>query len=224
MDTLQIPITDYAYLEDVSWDDYEALLEQAGDRPLRFTYDNGRLEIMTLSYEHESPKEIIGRFIELLAIVLRLPFRSGGSITMKRRARKKGLGPDSCYWFRDEKRFRGKKRVDLRVDPPPDLALEIEVTHSLLKRMAIYAALRVGEVWRFRAGKLKAYLLQDDGTYRLCDHSGVFPFLAMAELQRFIDMSATMEEGELAREFMAWVEKELRPRLEGGRKNGKRGR
>jgi Uma2 family endonuclease len=224
MDTLQIPITDYAYLEDVSWDDYEALLEQAGDRPLRFTYDDGRLEIMTLSYEHESPKEIIGGFIRLLAILLHMPFRSGGSTTMKRKVKKKGLEPDSCYWFRDEKRFRGKKRVDLRVDPPPDLVLEIEVSRSVLKRMAIYAALGVGEVWRFRHGKLKAYLLKADGAYRLSEHSGVFPFLTMAELQRFIDLSATTEEGELTRQFMAWVEAEVKPRLERGRKNGKRGR
>jgi hypothetical protein len=49
-DVLQIPITDYAYLEGVSWGEYESLLEQAGERPIRLTYDNGRLEIMTLSF------------------------------------------------------------------------------------------------------------------------------------------------------------------------------
>jgi hypothetical protein len=114
--------------------------------------------------------------------------------------------------------------ADSHPPPPPDLVLDIEVSRSVLKRMAIYAALGVGEVWRFRHGKLKTYLLQADGSYRLFEHIGVFPFLAMAELQRFIDLSATTEEGELTRQFMAWVETDLKPRLEVGRKNGKRGR
>lgn len=91
METLQLPVStlSYAYLEDVGWTEYERLLKQTGDRPIRFTYDNGLLEIMTLSFEHEWPKKIIGRLIELLAIVLHVPFCSGGSTTMKRKLKKK---------------------------------------------------------------------------------------------------------------------------------------
>ncbi|MCI0681198.1 MAG: Uma2 family endonuclease [Gemmataceae bacterium] len=222
MDTLQIPMTDYAYLEGVSWDEYESLLEQAGARPLRFTYDGGRLEIMTLSYEHESPKKVIGRLIELLAIVLHVSFRSGGSTTMKRKVKEKGLEPDDCYWFEHEKQMRGKKNLDLKRDPPPDLAVEIDVTQSVIKRMRIYAALRVPEVWRFKKGRLKAHVLQPDGTYQQIDSSRIFPFVTMAELQRFVDRAANTDESELARAFMAWVEKEVKPRLDGGRRNGRR--
>jgi Uma2 family endonuclease len=222
MDTLQIPITDYAYLEGVSWDEYESLLEQAGERPIRFTYDDGRLEIMTMSYEHEWNAAVIGRLISLLAIVLGMPFQSGGSTTMKRKLKKKGLEPDDCYWFEHEKRMRGKRRLNLKLDPPPDLAVEVDVTRSVIKRMKIYAAFKVPEIWRFRRERLLAYLLQGDGTYKASERSKVFPFLAMAELQRFIDMSATMDQATLGREFMAWVEKEVKPRLNGGRKNGKR--
>jgi Uma2 family endonuclease len=224
MDTLQIPITDYAYLEGVSWDEYETLLEQAGERPIRFTYDNGRLEIMTMSHEHEWDKRIIGRLIELMAIVLNIPFHSGGSNTMKRKLKKKGLEPDECYWFHNEKQMRGKKRLDLKVDPPPELALEIDVTRSVIKRMRIYAALRVGEVWRLKRERLMAYLLQPDGSYLESERSGVFPFLRMAELQPFLDRAATTDEATLAREFMAWVERELKPRLGEGRRNGRKGK
>jgi len=98
------------------------------------------------------------------------------------------------------------------------------VTRSVMKRMPIYAAMRVPEVWRFKGEQLKAYLLQPDGTYKVSDYSNVFPFLAMSELQRFLEKAATTDQATLAREFMAWVEKELKPRMEAGRKNGKRGK
>ncbi|MCI0681200.1 MAG: Uma2 family endonuclease [Gemmataceae bacterium] len=223
MDTMQIPVTDYAYLEGVSWDEYESLLEQAGERPIRFTYDDGKLEIMTLSYEHEWSSENIGWLIGLLALVLKMPFQPGGSTTMKRRLKKKGLEPDKCYWFQHERRMRGKKKLDLATDPPPDLAVEVDVTRSVIKRMNIYAALGVPEVWRLRRSRLLAYLRQANGTYKPSERSGLFPFLAMSELQRFLDMSATMDQATLGREFMAWVESEIKPRLNGGRRTGRRG-
>jgi Uma2 family endonuclease len=222
MDTLQIPVHDYAYLEDVPWDEYEALLKQAGDRPIRFTYDDGKLEIMTMSHEHESNKKILGRFVELLAIMLEFPFHSGGSNTMKRKLKRKGLEPDDCYWFAHEKRMRGKKRLNLKVDPPPDLVVEVDVSRSVVKRMPIYAALNIPEVWRFKDEVLHAFLLQADGTYEQSSHSAVFPFVAMVEFQRFLNKSAAMDEGALAREFMAWVESEIKPRLDRTRKNGKK--
>jgi Uma2 family endonuclease len=143
---------------------------------------------------------------------------------MKRRLKKKGLEPDRCYWFQHEKEMRGKKRLDLKVDPPPELVLEIDVTRSVMKRMRIYAAIRVPEVWRFKGKQLKAYLLQGDGTYKISDHSQVFPFLAMAELQQFLERAADTDQASLAREFMAWVDKELKPRAQAARKNGKRGK
>jgi Uma2 family endonuclease len=223
METLQIPITDYAYLEGVSWDEYETLLEEAGERPIRFTYDNGRLEIMTLSFDHEWLSELIGLLVDLLGIVLNVPFQAGGSTTMKRKLKKKGLEPDKCYWFRHEKQMRGrKKQLNLNVDPPPDLAVEVDVTRSVLKRMKIYAALKVPEIWRFRADRLKAYLLQADGTCKASDHSMVFPSLLMSELEPFLERAAQTDRATLSREFMAWVEKELKPRLNGKRRNGKR--
>jgi Uma2 family endonuclease len=222
MDTLQIPVKDYAYLEGVSWDEYEALLKQAGERPIRFTYDDGRLEIMTMSHEHEWSKSLVGRLVELLAIVLQMPFHSGGSNTMKRKLKKKGLEPDECYWFQHEKRMRGKKRLDLKVDPPPDLAIEVDVSQSVLQRMKIYAALKVPEVWRCKRARLRAYLLQADGTYRSAEYSKGFPFLAPAELQVFLERAAATDEATLAREFMDWVEEEVKPRVAAERKNGKR--
>ena len=121
-----------------------------------------------------------------------------------------------------EQHMRQKKRLDLEVDPPPDLAVEVDVSRSVIKRMKIYAALKVPEVWRFKSDQLRAYLLQADGSYKISEQSSVLPFLATTELQPWIEKAATVDQSALGREFMAWVEKELKPRLNGGRKNGKR--
>lgn len=166
-DVLQIPITDYAYLEGVSWDEYESLLEQTRERRLRFTFDNERLEITTRECQREWLASLIGSMIDLTAIVLGIAFQSGGSTRMKQKSKKRGLEPDRCYWFHHEKLMRGKKRYDIKVDPPPELVLEIDVTRSAIKRMPIYAAMRVPEVWRFKGELLKAYILQPDGTYKV---------------------------------------------------------
>jgi Uma2 family endonuclease len=224
MDTLQITNIDYAYLEGVSWHEYEALLAQAGERPIRFTYDNGRLEIMTLSFEHESYRTLIGRFIGIIAALLNIPMRSGGMNTIKQALVEKGLEPDACYWVQHEKHMRRKKRFELGVDPPPDLAVEVDVSRSVLNRLKIYEALRVPEVWRWRRSKLTVYILSEDGGYQLSKGSLAFPFLPLEQFERFVNSSETLAETTLVREFMAWVEKEIKPRLNAGRKNGKRGR
>ena len=226
MDTLQIPLDSckHLYLEDVTWDEYEALLKEAGERPIRFTYDNGRLEIMTLSHEHEFERTLIGRFIGFLAAILNIRMKSGGSNTMKQELLDKGLEPDECYWIQREPQMRHKKRLDLDVDPPPDLVAEIDVSRSVMNRMKIYQALRVPEIWRWRRGKLIVYLLGADGKYAKSERSEAFPFLPLDRVQQVLDKIDILDETSLVREFMALVEDEIKPRLNGGRKNGKRGR
>ncbi|MCI0684935.1 MAG: hypothetical protein L0Y71_22800 [Gemmataceae bacterium] len=83
MDTLQIPVgtETYAYLEEISWDEYERLLESIGERPIRCTYDEGRLEIMTLSHEHEFESRVLGRLVGILVAMLRIRMRTGGSVS-----------------------------------------------------------------------------------------------------------------------------------------------
>jgi Uma2 family endonuclease len=144
----------------VDWKSYSRMLRAFGDRPgVRLTYDRGSLEIMTLSYEHESLARLLDRFVVTLTEELRLPIAGGRSTTFRRRGRKRGLEPDDCYWIASEPLVRGKDRINLHTDPPPDLALEIDFTHSSLDRMAIYAALRVPEVWRLENQVVVCYLL-----------------------------------------------------------------
>jgi Uma2 family endonuclease len=193
-------------LEDASWELYEKLLRDIGNRPIRVTYDNGRMEIMSPLPEHERPKTVIGRMIEMLTFELNIPMVSFGSTTFRRKEKGKGLEPDECYYFRNEAKMRGRKRVDMRKDPPPDLVVEIDITSRSVPRQPIYAALGVPEIWRHDGRRVQCLHLLD-GEYHVRKMSLSFPFLEPAQLQQFIDMQSLRDETSILRLFVAWVKK-----------------
>src|SRR5207248_556017 len=106
-------------LHNISWQTFENVLDDIGERRCRFSYLNGDLEFMTLSLEHESYGKWIGNLILLIAMELKVPLRSGGSTTLKRSLRKAGLEPDECFWIANAPAIRGKKRWNAVSDPPP---------------------------------------------------------------------------------------------------------
>ena len=161
-------------LEDVSWRTYERLLRIFDERPaIRLTYDRGCLEIMTISHEHESYGRFLGRLVVTLTEELGLLLKEGGSTTFRRRHKQRGLEPDNCYWIESEPQVRGKLEIDLTIDPPPDLAIEIDVTHGSLDRLAIYATLGVPEVWRFDGQTLCFHMLEK-GSHTASSESRTF--------------------------------------------------
>jgi Uma2 family endonuclease len=117
----------------------------------------------------------------------------------------RGLEPDECFWIANEPRMRGKEHLNLAKDPPPDLALEVDVTHSSMDRMGIYSALQVPEVWRLDKGKLSFHGLNDLGQYELLKRSRTFPSIAASDLQPFLNKAKRMEENALVREFREWI-------------------
>jgi Uma2 family endonuclease len=191
-------------LENASWDLYEQLLKAVGNRPIRLTYDTGRLEIMSPLPEHEQPKTIIGRFIEMLALERSMDMASYGSTTFRSKQKSKGLEPDECYYFRAEAQMRGRKRINLRKDPPPELVVEIDISSRSVPREPIYAAMGVPELWRFGGGVLQCLHLVN-GHYRNRKFSLVFPFLEPAQLTRFIQMAVQDGENFAVKSFMKWV-------------------
>src|SRR5687768_3630827 len=122
-----------------------------------------------------------GRFLLLAVHVLigvwNLPLMPIGGTTMRRRRKRRGLEVDEAFYIANAERMAGRDNLDLRVDPPPDLAIEIDVTHGSLDRLAIYAALGVLEVWRLAGGILTFHVLGDDGRYHAAERSRSFPFL-----------------------------------------------
>lgn len=201
-------------LHNVSWQGYEAFLKEFDERPIRLTYDRGVLEIMTLSHSHEYRAEMIGRLIVLMTFQLDIEIHSGGATTFKKQAKEKGLEADKCYWIQHEPQMRNREEFDIDTDPPPDLAVEVEVSRSALDRMAIYAALGIREVWCFDGERLRVYGLGKGGKYSLRPTSLAFPFLPLDDCVTFLLNPDGMSETKLSRAFVQWVEDTVRPRYE----------
>jgi Uma2 family endonuclease len=192
-------------LHNISWETFEALLRDTGeDRGSRFAYDCGVLEIMTPLFEHENLKIQFGRFILVLAEELEIEIRSAGSTTLKRKISKRGIEPDTCYYIQSESRVRGRMTLNLETDPPPDLAIEIDITSSSVNKFGIYSALGVTELWRYDGQNFKFYQLIE-GQYIECKFSIAFPIISVSEISRFIEQSKSMGEIALLKSFRAWV-------------------
>ncbi|MEH2346630.1 MAG: Uma2 family endonuclease [Nostoc sp.] len=199
------PAEQRTVLHNVSWETFEALLRDTGeDRGSRFAYDCGVLEIMTPLFEHENPKIQFDRFIFALAEEVGVEIKSAGSTTLKRKISKRGIEPDTCYYIRSESIVRGRMTLNLETDPPPDLAIEIDITSSSVNKFGIYSALGVTELWRYDGQNLKFYQLIE-GQYIECKFSIAFPIISVSEISRFIEQSKSMGEIALLKSFRAWV-------------------
>jgi Uma2 family endonuclease len=192
-------------LQNVSWDEYEHYL-RAVDRkaPVRLSYDEGRLEIMSLSPEHEFIGHLVPYLIFVLAQECSLKFLSLGSTTMRKRPKAKGLEPDDCFYFNNLDAIRGLKRMDMEVTPPPDLALEIDITSPSLSKEPIYAALDVPELWR-HTGKSLHFFRLEEGNYVEISHSALFPFLTPDAVQSALLQGELTDVTTMTEEFRAWV-------------------
>ena len=191
--------------KDVSWNFYRAMLREFDEWPSRVNYDRGTLEVMTLSIEHERYKMLLAEMVGQIAVTFRLRMTRGGSATLKRMTKKKGLEADLCYWVANEPAVRTKKRINLRVDPPPDLVIEIDVMHSVVNREKIYAALGVPEMWLLSGNaKLAAFALET-GAWQPTEQSRSFPFLRVADLNLFVARIGVDDDTAVLADFSEWL-------------------
>ncbi|MBE9198601.1 MULTISPECIES: Uma2 family endonuclease [unclassified Nodularia (in: cyanobacteria)] len=196
-------------LHNISWETFEALLRDTGeDRGSRLAYDCGILEIMTPLFEHENAKSNFGNFIIALAEELDIEIKSAGSTTLKRRLANRGIEPDNCYYIQNEPAIRGQETLNLEIDPPPDLAIEIDITSSSVNKLGIYAALGVTELWRYNGEDLKFYQLVE-GEYIECNFSLAFTLISVSDISRFIQQSKNIGEISLLKSFRAWVREKI---------------
>ncbi len=205
MATVELPAEQRFLLSAVDWPAYVGIGDLLGERHVRLTFDGWSLEFMTLSPEHERSKKLLARFVETLTEELEIDISSYGSMTFRREDLERGLEPDECYWIANEPLVRGRAVLDLTVDPPPDLALEIEISRSALDRMAIYAKLRVPEVWCWDGETLRVFLLGPDGQYTESPRSQAFPFLPLDALAPFLKAGAELSEAQLVHNFRQWM-------------------
>lgn len=191
-------------LRGLSWDQYvtisDALPESSG---LRTAFDGDSLELMVTSFGHERYKKLIGRLIEMLSHELMIEICSGGQTTFRHEDLERGLEPDQCYWIAHFEAMSGKQQWSPDIDPPPDLAVEIDVTSSSVDREGIYAELGVPELWRFDGDQIRAYRLRRR-KYHKISMSAAFPFLRVADLLQFIVDDTTSEMARL-HTFVNWI-------------------
>ena len=167
-------------LKDINWSTFEQVLEELGEhRGSRLSYRQGWLEIMVPLAEHEASKEIIGDLVKILLEEFNLEFWALGSTTFKNKAMLQAVEPDECFYIQHEAAVRGKQRLDLTVDPPPDLAIEIDITSRI--RLDNYEQLGVPELWRYNGEQLEIKVLQD-GRYITSKTSSYFPKLPLLEM------------------------------------------
>ncbi len=203
-----IPPGHKIFLDGITWQEFESILDELGEhRTSRIAYDHGRLEIMTPLPEHEFSKIFIGNFVEIILEELNIDFYPLGSTTFTNPETWKGIEPDNCFYIQNEALVRGKSKLDLSHDPPPDLVLEIDITSRT--HPDIYAALKVPELWRFEKGKLQINVLED-GKYRESKFSSIFPNLPLIEvIPEYLSRINTDGRNKTMRAFRAWVREQL---------------
>jgi Uma2 family endonuclease len=194
-------------LSDVSWATFVALSKEA--RGGRLAYDRGQLEIMSPSFEHESIKRLIGRLIEVFTLELELDVASAGSTALSRQDLDRGIESDECYYVSEASRVRGKRDIDLPVDPPPDLAIEVDISRSAVNKLGICASIGIREVWRYDGVGVEVHVLQDDGQYASSNASMVLPQFPLAELDRLLQRRHEQSETQITREFQQWIRTNL---------------
>jgi len=195
-------------LYDVSWDTYEKLLEAFGEhRAARLTYDLGVLEFMVPLEEHENPSDLIGVFIRTLVEESGGNIKSLASTTLKREDLKKAAEPDKCYYIQNESLVRGRT-INLNLDPPPDLVVEVDITHTDIDKNALYAQLGIPEFWRYDGAALRIYQLQS-GEYQQVSTSPTFAWLQQEVFYQFLEQCRTQGEAQANRQLRSLVQAQL---------------
>jgi len=195
-------------IKDVSWPAYKRILAELGDnRSSRIAYSQGMLEIMAPLPEHEVAKVIIGDLVKALLEELDLEFWSLGSTTFDKESMDAGVEPDDCFYIQNEARIRGKDRINLEIDPPPDLAIEIDITSRT--RFNNYESLRVPELWRWNGSKLEINVLFD-GKYVELNTSYIFPNLPINQvIPEYLMLSKTNGRNATMKAFRVWIRQQI---------------
>jgi Uma2 family endonuclease len=211
----------------VSWEQYEAINDAVVDPPnLRMIYCDGRLTLLTESRKHGWFAERLGELVVALAERLGIPWEDAASATYRKKAKKGGVEGDKTFYFAEHAELmRGAQNIDLKTQPPPDLAIEVEATHSADDAVIVWGRLGVPEVWRFDPidEEFGFWLRRDDGTYERADHGLAFPMLNAADVLEQMKLADRLGAGKWHAGLGAWVRKVILPRQSKGGSKKRRG-
>lgn len=192
---------------DVSWQQFEAILADLGNhRPTRIAYHQGMLEIVAPLPEHKQTKVVITDLLKVLLDELDMNWESLGSTTFRCEDTQAGVEPDDCFYIQNHALMIGKDRIDLTINPPPDLAIEIDVTSKT--QLNAYEALQVPEIWRCQNRKLQISVLRQ-GVYVASQTSPTFPDFPVIEgISRFLELSRSIGTRPALKAFRSWIKEQ----------------
>ena len=210
METIKSPAEQRVVLHNIGWNTYERLLaDHENNSAPRFTYDRGELEIMSPSPEHEKFNRRIAQLVLAVAEESGIEAEDLGSTTFSREDIERGFEPDSCFYIQNEERIRGKDRIDLTSDPPPDLVIEIDITSPSLDKLPIYAQMGVPEVWRYDGERITILALKGSD-YGETAGSIVLPPVTSAALTSFVEQSKATRRTIWLERVREWAQNHLR--------------
>ena len=196
-------------LTNISWQTFKTMLAEMGSqRQNRIAYELGMVEIMTPLMPHENSNRLIEVFIGVMCEELGLEIKRTGSLTLTRDDLKRGGEPDSSYYIQNESLVRNKENIDLAIDPPPDLVLEVEYSSSAINKLALYASMKIPELWRFNGSILQVYILADR-QYTEVEFSPTFDPIPAKEITHFLQQAKIKGENTTTRDFRTWVKKQI---------------
>ena len=196
-------------LHHVSWEGYLQILDALPQsRGARLTYDQGTLEITMPSEDHEFSLRLIEVFIRILVFEMGMKIKTMGSTTMNRETLRRGSEPDCAYYIENQPKVAGRT-INFAVDPPPDLVVEVDISHTDIDKNRFYSGLGVPEFWRYDGQRLRIYCLVD-GNYEEREQSPIFPWVTKTDLYQFL-AQAEQDEIEAERTFRAYVQTQIKP-------------
>lgn len=203
-------------LSGLDWTGYSKMLRLRGGRSMpRIVYLDGSLLLISPSVPHERLKQRLGLFVSELTIGLRLSCVQTGQTTFRRQGKRGGVEGDQSYYLANADRIKGKRKLDLGDDPPPDLAIEVVHSHDASAALEVYRRLGVPEVWICDEAELQILVLHPEDRYEESPVSRAFPFLQTQEISSRVCQPMSDDDSEWGADLRLWVRESLEPRLQG---------
>lgn len=197
------------FFENADWELCRKIVGANPNRRMRLSFANNRLFIMSPLPIHDKWKKTLARLIESASEEIQLPISSFGSSTWIHDGMQRAIESDECYYIANESVIRGRADIDLNRDPPPDLAIEVDVTHSPVDRIDIYAELGVPELWVYD-GRVLRFLELQNKSYRAVERSIAFPFVSTRDIETHLALIPTVDELSLITQWRVWVRNHAR--------------
>ncbi len=208
MSTVRAPAEQRVVLRIVSWNTYLALVAEDSRPGNRICYNQGVMEIMSPGMLHGNAASLIGRMIEIFSMERNIRIRSADSTTFKRDDLERGFEADRSYYLENLDSILDKDIIDLSIDPPPDLAIEVDISRSSFGKFAIYGSIGVGEVWRYDGQDITVYRLLESGEYETAKASVSLKNFPLQEASKLLDQRHDMDDNALIRLFLSHVQEQ----------------